>query len=65
MELSPEDKARVEKRVRDVIAELRAKPTSEKEDMLGLELAALPPAEREYVPTVLLRLVAEERRAQS
>jgi len=44
-----------------MIAEYRAKPTQEKEDGLGVEIATLPPEEREYVTTVLLRIVAEER----
>lgn len=62
MELSAEDKRRVEGRVREMVAEYRSKPTQEKEDGLGVELLAMPEAEREYVTTVLLRLVAEERR---
>jgi hypothetical protein len=61
MALSDEDKRRVEAAVRQMIAEYRAKPTQEKEDGLGVEIAALPPQEREYVPAVLLRIVAEER----
>jgi hypothetical protein len=62
MALSDEDKRRVEAAVRQMVAEYRAKPTQEKEDGLGVEIAVLPPEEREYVPTVLLRIVAEERR---
>lgn len=62
VELSAEDRERVEADVRRMVAELRAVPTAEKEDALGLEVATLPPAEREYVPTVLLRIVAEEAR---
>ncbi|HET7121970.1 MAG TPA: hypothetical protein VFI17_12075 [Solirubrobacterales bacterium] len=58
--LSPEDKERVEAEVRRIVAELRAKPTAEKEDALGLVIATMPPAEREYVPQVLLHLLAEE-----
>jgi hypothetical protein len=60
--LSAEDKARVEAEVRRMVAELRVKPTQEKEDALGLEVATLPPAERDLVPKVLLRIVAEEAR---
>lgn len=60
--LSQEDKTRVEAEVRRMVEALRAKPTQEKEDALGLEIATLPPAEREYVPEVLLRIVAEEAR---
>jgi hypothetical protein len=60
MSLSEEDKERVELDVRRMIAELRARPTQEKEDALGLEMATLPEAEREYVPAVLLRILAEE-----
>ena len=58
--LSAEDKQRVEADVRRMVAELRARPTQEKEDALGLEVATLPPDEREYVTAVLLRILAEE-----
>jgi hypothetical protein len=60
MSSSAEDEQRVEADVRRMIAELRARPTQEKEDALGLELADLPAAERDLVPAVLLRIVAEE-----
>jgi|GEM_PF-1377856 len=53
MELNPEDKKRVEAEVRRMVAELRARPTQEKEDALGLEIARMPTAEREFVTTVL------------
>ena len=59
--LSDDDRQRVEAELRRMIAEYRAKPTQEKEDGLGVEIATLPPEEREYVTTVLLRIVAEER----
>lgn len=58
--LSNEDKARLEAEVRRMVASLRAKPTQEKEDALGLEIATLPPAERDYVSEILLRFLAEE-----
>jgi hypothetical protein len=61
MSLHEDDQQRVEAAVRQMIAEYRAKPTQEKEDGLGVEIARLPPEEREYVTTVLLRIVAEER----
>jgi hypothetical protein len=61
MTLSDEDRARVEAEVRRMIAEYRAKPTQQKEDGLGVEIATLPPEQREHVTTVLLRIVAEER----
>ncbi|MGD9735851.1 MAG: hypothetical protein AB7V58_09630 [Solirubrobacterales bacterium] len=61
MALSDEQRGRVEEAVRWMIAALRAKPTQEKEDSLGLEIATLPPEEREYATAVLLRIVAEER----
>jgi hypothetical protein len=61
MYLGPDDKQRVESEVRRMIAELRAKPTQEKEDALGLEIATMPESEREFVPSALLRIVAEER----
>ncbi|HYH54335.1 MAG TPA: hypothetical protein VD761_09405 [Solirubrobacterales bacterium] len=62
MNLGADDDQRVEAEVRRMIAELRAKPTQEKEDALGLEIANLPAGEREQVPAVLLRIVAEEAR---
>lgn len=48
---------RIEGEVRRMVADLRARPTQEKEDALGLEVSLLPTAEREYVTTVLLRLL--------
>lgn len=62
MLLSQEDERRVEADVRRMAADLRSRPTQEKEDALGLEIATLPEAEREFVSTVLLRIVAEEAR---
>lgn len=64
MALSDEERRRVEDEVRRMIAEYRAKPTQEKEDGLGVEVATLPPEQREYVTAVLLRIVAEERGAR-
>jgi hypothetical protein len=62
LDLSSEDKRRVEDAVRRMVAELRARPTQEKEDALGLRIAGMPPAEREHVSAVLLRILAEEAR---
>jgi hypothetical protein len=59
--LSDDEKREVEDAVRRMIAGYRVKPTAEKEDGLGVEIAAMPAERREYVPTVLLRIVAEER----
>jgi len=59
MDLSAEDKQRVEEQVRRLVAELRARPTQEKEDALGLQVAIMPSAEREYVTAVLLRMLGE------
>jgi hypothetical protein len=59
MELSAEDRQRVEGEVRRMVAELRARPTQEKEDALGVEIATLPPEEREYVATVLLQMLSD------
>jgi hypothetical protein len=59
MDLSAEDQQRVEDDVHRLIADLRARPTQEKEDALGLKVATMPVAEREYVTTVLLRLLRE------
>lgn len=60
MELSAEDRERVEEEVHRMVAELRARPTQEKEDALGLQIAIMPPAEREYVTAVLLRMLGED-----
>jgi len=59
MDLSSEDQRRVEAEVRQMAAELRARPTQEKEDALGVTIATMPPAEREFVTTVLLRMLSE------
>jgi len=61
MSLSDEDKARVRGEVERMIAEYRFKPTQELEDQLGQRIAVLPPDEREYVPQLLLEIVAAER----
>jgi hypothetical protein len=60
MTLSSEDEERVEAEVRRMVAELRAKPSQEKEDRVGVEIATMPEAERDLVPGILLRIVAEE-----
>lgn len=57
MTLSPEDQKRVEEEVRHMVAELRARPTQEKEDALGVRIASMPPPEREFVTTVLRRML--------
>jgi hypothetical protein len=59
MHLSTEDKERVEAEVRGMVAALRARPTQEKEDALGVEIATMPPAEREHVTVVLLRMLED------
>lgn len=59
VDLGAEDKQRVEEQVHRLVAELRARPTQEKEDALGLQIAIMPPAEREYVTAVLLRMLGE------
>lgn len=61
MDLSPEDQQRVEEEVRHMVAAIRARPTQEKEDALGLEIALMPPADREHVTAVLLRMLREEK----
>jgi hypothetical protein len=61
MSLSDKGKARVRAELESMIAEYRFKPTQELEDELGLRIAVLPPAEREYVPALLLEIVAAER----
>jgi hypothetical protein len=61
MALSEADERRVEEEVGRMAAELRARPTQEKEDRIGIEIAVLPEQERAFVPIALLRLVAGER----
>ena len=60
MTLRPEDQKRVEEEVRRMVAELRARPTQEKEDALGVRIANMPPPEREFVTTVLWRILGVE-----
>jgi hypothetical protein len=60
MDLSREDQQRVEREVRRMVVELRARPTQEKEDALGVEIALMSPAEREHVTAVLLRMLRED-----
>lgn len=59
MELSSEDRQHVEEEVRRMVAELRARPTQEKEDAPGVAIANMPAAEREHVTAVLLRMLGE------
>lgn len=60
MALTEADKHRVAESVRRMIAEYRAKPTQEKEDALGVELARMPPEERDHVTAVLLETLSAE-----
>ena len=61
MALTSDDKARVRAEVEQMIAEYRLKPTQELEDALGLRIATLPAEERDYVPALLLEIVAADR----
>jgi hypothetical protein len=61
MALSEADERRVEAEVGRMVADLRARPSQEKEDKIGLEIALLPEEQRAFVPTALLRLVVAER----
>jgi hypothetical protein len=60
MSLNPEDQQRVEEEVRRMVAGLRARPTQEKEDALGVEIATMSAAEQEHVTEVLLRMLGED-----
>lgn len=60
MDLTPEDQRRVEEDVRRLVAELRARPTQEKEDAIGLKIATMPAAERDYVTSVLLQMLRRD-----
>lgn len=62
MALSEADERRLEAEVARMIEELRFRPSQEKEDRIGLEISLLPEEERAFVPTVLLRFIAAERR---
>jgi hypothetical protein len=64
MTLSNADEQRVEAEVAGMIADLRTRPSQEKEDRIGLEIAVMPEEERAFVPAVLLRFVAAERRGE-
>jgi hypothetical protein len=64
MALSEADETRVEAEVARMVAELRAFPSQEKEDRIGLEISLLPEEERDLVPTLLLRFLAAERRGE-
>jgi hypothetical protein len=62
MALSAEDEQRLEAEVARMLEELRVNPNQEKEDRIGLEISLLPEEERAFVPAVLLRFLAAERR---
>lgn len=64
MALSEADERRIEGEVGRMVAELRLRPSAEKEDRIGLEIAVLPAEERAFVPIVLLRFLAAERRGE-
>jgi len=61
MALSEEEELRVEGQLLAMTRELRHRPSQEKEDRIGLEIAVMPAEEREFVPTALLRLLVRER----
>lgn len=61
MALSEEDELRVEGQVLAMTRELRDRPSQEKEDRIGVEIAVMPEEERDFVPTALLRLLVRER----
>jgi hypothetical protein len=64
MALSEADERRLEAEVARMVAELRALPSQEKEDRIGLEISLLPEEEVAFVPVVLLRFIAAERRGE-
>ncbi len=64
MALSEGDERRVEAEVAGMVADLRMRPSQEKEDRVGLEISVMPEEERAFVPTVLLRFVEAERRGE-
>jgi hypothetical protein len=64
MALSEDDERRLEAEVARMVAELGVLPSQEKEDRIGLEISLLPAEEQAFVPTVLLRFIAAERRGE-
>jgi hypothetical protein len=64
MALSAEDERRLEAEVARMVRELRINPNQDKEDRIGLEISLLPEEERVFVPTVLMRFLVAERRAE-
>jgi hypothetical protein len=64
MALSEADERRIEGEVAGMIAELRNRPSQEKEDRIGVQIAVMAAEERDFVPTVLLRFLAAERRGE-
>ena len=64
MALSEADERRLEAEVARMVAELRAHPSQEKEDRVGLEVSLLPAEESAFVSTVLLRFIEAERRGE-
>ena len=65
MALSEDDERRIEGEVAGMVAELRARPSQEKEDRIGLEISTMPAEDRAFVPAVLLRFIAAERRGEA
>jgi hypothetical protein len=65
MALSEDDEQRVEAEVRRMTAELRDRPSQEKEDRLGIEVGLLEAEERAFVPTALLRQLVHEREGRT
>ena len=61
MALSEDDERRVEGQLLAMTRELRDRPSQEKEDRIGVEIAILPEEERDFVPIALLRLLVRER----
>ncbi len=64
MALSEADERRVEAEVARMVTDLRFRPSQEKEDRIGVEIAVMPEEERAFVPTVLLRFLVAERRGE-
>ena len=61
MALSEDDERRVEGQLLGMPRDLPHRPSQEKEDRIGVEIAILPEEERDFVPTALLRLLVRER----
>ncbi len=65
MALSEADERRVEGEVHRMTLELRDRPSQDKEDKIGVEIARLPAEERAFVTTTLMRMLVADREGRT